>query len=170
MKLTDLLEEIKVGSENYKEQKTTEELLETFDEDLDNYRISNTLSVMIRKMSENLNENNTPTIRSFRKALDKIKMFEDKLEDRGHVSKAYARMKFDSLNEDYNSILENLKSKKVYRSFDRDVLAHSIALLRHQQKVLGREAELREVNLKEADENFEIVINKEYKLISEAIG
>ncbi len=168
MKLFELLEETKIGQEEYKEQKTTEQLLETFDEDIDNFRVSTMLDVLVNKVEENVNEQTSPTIRALRRANNKVKLHEDKLEDNGSVSTAYARMRLDSINEEYNFILEAIHSKKVFRQLDKEALAHSVALLRFKQEELMREAEVENYDIKESIETFEPLIEKEYKIIVEA--
>jgi len=170
MKLFELLEETKIGQDKYKEQKTTEQLLQTFDEDIDNYRVSSMLEVMLNKIEEGVNDVTAPTIRALRRAVNKVKLYETKLEENGMVSTAYARMRLDSINEEYNAILENILSKKVARQLDKEALAHSLALLRYQQKNLMQEAELERYNLKESTETFEPLIEKEFKLVSEAFA
>lgn len=170
MKLFDLLEETKIGQEEYKEQKTTEQLLGTFDEDIDNYRVSAMLGIMLNKIEEDINEVTAPTIRALRRAVNKVKLFESKVEDNGSVTTAYARMRLDSINEEYNTILENVLSKKVARQLNKEALAHSLALLRYQQKNLMREAELERYSIKESTETFEPLIEKELRIVEEAFA
>jgi len=170
MKLFQLLEEIKVGPEEYKEQKTTKQLLETFDEDIDNFRVSSMLEVLLNKIEEGLSEETAPVIRSLRRANNKIKLHEDKLEDNGLVSTAYARMRLDSINEEYNFVLENIHSKKVFRQLDKEALAHSMALLKFKQEELIRESEVENFSINESIETFEPLIEKEYKIITQAFA
>lgn len=170
MKLFELLEETKIGKDEYKEQKTTEQLLETFDEDIDDFKISSMLDVLINKIEEDINEQTAPTIRALRRADNKIKLYEDKLENNGSVSTAYARMRLDSINEEYNTILESIHSKKIFRQLDKDALAHSLALLRFKQEELIRESEVENFVIKESIETFEPLIEKEHKIITEAFA
>lgn len=168
MKLSELLEEVRVGTEQFKETQTTESLLETFDEDIDNYRISKVLGVMINKLEEDVNEDTAPTIRALRRAYNKIDLLENKLEESGMVSKAYARMRLDSLNEEYNSVLESIHSKKVARQLNKEALAHALALIKYQQENLTGLAEVSNYEIKESTSTFQPLIDKEFKIISEA--
>jgi len=171
MKLGQLLEEVKVGKENYNNQKTSKELIESFDEDINSYKISSVLNAMINKLSENINEDNSLTIRTLRKASSKIEMYEDKLKDYGHVSTAYSRMKYDSLIEDYNAVVDQISKNKVQRQLNKEALAHSLALIKYQLESFAPEANLDEaVGFKVLPENFEPFVNKEYKLIVENLG
>lgn len=170
MKLSDLLEEVKVGTEEFKESQTTEKLLETFDEDIDNYRISKVLGLMINKLEEGVNEDTAPTIRALRRAFNKVGLFEQKLEEGRAVSKAYARMRLDSINEEYNTILESIHSKKISRQLNKEALAHALALIKYEQNVLSSHAEIEFYNIKEAVSTFEPLIEKEYKVISETFA
>lgn len=170
MKLSELLEEVKVGTEEFKESQTAENLLETFDEDIDNYRISKVLGAMINKLEEDVNEDTAPTIRALRRAYNKIDLFEKKMEDAGIVSKAYARMRLDSLVEEYNTVLESVHVKKVARQLNKEALAHALGLVRHQQENLAGLAEVENFEVKEATSNFQPLIDKEYLIISEAFA
>ena len=172
MQLAQLLEEIKIGEENYRELKTSKELIESFDEDLDNYKISSLISVLNNKFAENINEDTSPVIKGFRKIENKIKMMEDRTEKQGSISTAYAKMKYDSISEDFQTLVENINRKKVQRQLDKDSLAHAVALVIYEAKKLAKDGDFdfESRDFPNLGENFQPFINKELKLIEESIG
>lgn len=172
MQLAQLLEEIKIGKEAYREMKTSEELIQSFDEDIDNYKISSLISALNNKFAESINEDTAPVIKGFRKIENKIKMMEDRIEKQGSISTAYARMKYDSLSEDYSTLVENIKRKKVQRQLDKDSLAHAIALVIYEANKLSQEGnfDFASKDFPIIGENFDPFITKELKLIEESIG
>ena len=172
MKLSEVLEEVKIGEEAYKEQKTSQELIESFDEDMNNYKISSLISALNNKFIENLNEYTTPVIKTFRKIENKIKMLEERLEKHNYISESYAKMKYDSLSEDFNSLYESLKSKKTQRQFDKERLAHAIGLVIYEAKKLSKSGnfDFNEVDFPSLDESLDPSVKKELKLIEENIG
>lgn len=170
MKLGQLLEEVKVGTENYKNQKTAKEIVESFDEDINTYKISSLLNVMVSKLTEGINEDNASVIRSLRKIQNKIEMYEEKVKDNGFVSPAYARMKYDSLIEDYNYLATQVVKNKIQRQLNKEAFAHSVALIRYQIESIAPEANIDEVSgLKNLPETFEPLVAKEHRLIQESI-
>lgn len=172
MQLAQLLEQIKIGEDNYRELQTSKELIESFDEDLDNYKISNLISALNNHFVENVNEDTSPVVKGFRKIENKIKLMEDRIENSGGISTAYAKMKYDSLAEDYSSLVENINRKKVQRQLDKDKLAHALALVIYEAKKLSREGDFdfAEKDFPGLSENFEPFVKKELKLIEENLG
>ena len=172
MQLNQLLEEVKIGEENYREIQTSQELINSFDEDTDNYKISSLIAALNNKFVESVNEDTSPVIKGFRKVENKIKMMEDRIEKCGGISTAYAKMKYDSLSEDYSQICENIKRKKVQRQLDKDSLAHAVALVLYEAKKLSKEGDFdfEEKDFPSLGENFQPFIKKELKLIEENIG
>lgn len=172
MQLAQLLEEIKIGEENYRDLNTSKELIESFDEDMDNYKISSLISALNNKFAESVNEDTSPVIKSFRKIENKIKMMEDRIEDKGSISTAYAQMKYDSLSEDFSTLVENIKRKKVQRQLDKDSLAHAVALVIYEAKKLSKKGnfDFAQKDFPSLGENFDPFIKKELKLIEESIG
>ena len=172
MQLAQLLEEIKIGEEASRELKTSKELIESFDEDLDNYKISSLISALNNKFAETVNEDTEAVIKGFRKIENKIKMMEDRIEKQGSISTAYARMKYDSLSEDFQTLTENIKRKKVQRQLDKDSLAHAIALVIYEAKKLSKEGDFDfgQKDFPMIGENFDPFVKKELKLIEESIG
>lgn len=165
MKLNKLLEEIKLGTSKFKEQENKEILLESFDEDLENYKISKVYSLLENKIGEEINEETSSIIRTLRKIKNKISM----LEERENISIAYATMKMDSLIEDYNSLIDLVNRKKIQRVIDKNIVAHAIALTEFTINNLSKIAE-KEYSLNELNETFIPLVKKEYKIISENIG
>lgn len=172
MQLAQLLEEIKIGEENYRDLKTSKELIESFDEDLDNYKISALISALNNKFAESVNEDTSPVIKGFRKIENKIKMMEERIENQGSISTAYARMKYDSISEDFQTLVENINRKKVQRQLDKDSLAHAVALVIYEGKKLSKEGDFdfAQKDFPNLGENFQPFIVKELKLIEESIG
>lgn len=171
MKLEQLLEEIKIGEDNYRQIQTSKELIESFDEDINNYKISKLISALNSKFAENLSEDTSPAVRAFRKIENKIKMMEDRIEDKGFVSEAYARMKYDSISEDFAYLSENINKNKIQRQLDTDSLAHAVALVIYEAKKLSQEGnfDFREKDFPVMNESFKVVVNKELKLIEESL-
>lgn len=172
MLLEQILEEVKIGKESYRELKTSKELVESFDEDLDNYKISSLISALNNKFAEDINEDTASVVKGFRKIENKIKMMEDRIEKQGSISTAYARMKYDSLAEDFQTLTENIKRKKVQRLIDKDSLSHAIALVIYEAKNLSKKGDF-DFSTKDfplISENFDPFVSKELKLIEESIG
>jgi len=171
MKLSQLLEEIKIGEDNYRQLKTSKELIESFDEDIDNYKISKLIAALNNKFMEDVNEDTTPVIKGLRKIENKISMMEERIEDGKPISTAYARMKYDSISEDFGYIVENIKRKKVQRQLDREALAHALALVIYEAKELSKEGDFdfSEKDFPSVDENFAPFVKKELSLIEESL-
>lgn len=171
MKLSQLLEEIKIGEENYRQLATSKELIESFDEDIDNYKISKLISALNNKFMEDVNEDTAPVVKGLRKIENKISMMEERIEDGKPISTAYARMKYDSISEDFNYIIENIKRNKVQRQLDREALAHALALVIYEAKTLSQEGDFdfAEKDFPQVDENFQPFVKKELSLIEESL-
>jgi len=170
MKLSELLNQIKIGEDEYKTRENVDAVLETFDEDDDQYKTSKLIDILSAKLTESKNENNVITINRIKKTAIKIGMYEDKFSTGKEISKSYHRMKFDSIKENYNEIIHDLESKKVQRSMDKEILSHAVALIKHKIIQLAEAAEIQNPKLRELPETLRPFVDKEYKLIIENIG
>lgn len=171
MKLGNLLEEVKIGIDEYKSQENAKAILETFDDETDKYKISKLMNILNVKLTEDKNENNVAIIDRLKKASIKIEMLEDKKERAYGISTSYARMKLDSLVEDFNIIMKELESKKKMRSLDNDILGHSLALMIFEMEDLMNQAEVCEsYSMDNVPETLKPFIKKELKIINETIG
>lgn len=170
MKLGELLEQIKLGTEEFKKQEVEKQFLESYDEDTEDYKVSVLLGRLIGALSEDIDEITGPVIRSLRKSTEKIKMYETKIEDNGSVSEAYTRMKLDSLKEEYNHMADLLSKNKVRQAFDKkEALANAVALVKFQMETLADDIQIEVKGLKALNESFATLVNKEYKIIEESI-
>lgn len=172
MKLSELLDEVKLGEETVRKEKTSKELIESFDEDLNNYKISSLISALNNKFIENVNEETSSVIKNLRKIENKIKMTEDRIENHGYISESYAKMKYDNLSEDFKALSDNIRKKKVQRQMDKDSLGHAVALVIYEAKKLSREGsfDFSEKDFPVYDETFYPTIKSELKLIEENLG
>ena len=170
MKLDELLEEIKIGTSDYKTMQHKEEMLETFDEDEDNYKTSKLVNLLAAKLSEEKNDLNENVIKKLKKISHKMENTEEKV-FAGPISKSYARMKLDSMKEDYESIVEDIQSKKTLRSLNHEVLANAMALIMFEATKLHEIAEApSSYTFPEVPDTLKPFFEKEAKLILETIS
>lgn len=165
MKVKELLEEVKIGSENYKKIKTAEEIKETFDEDLETYKVSDLMTVGYQKLAES--EVDERLTKNLKNSIAKIKSIEDRQEKSNYLSESYTRMKFDTLKQSYNDIIALMEQKKVSRDVNKELLANSLALLRYKIEEMAKLNGI-EANLNEANNTFQPFIDKEYKIVKES--
>ena len=170
MTLGALLEEISVGSEDYNEKLSQEDMLNTFDEDDEIYKTSKLVSVLAAKLNEDKTPLTEKTIKKLKKIGTKMESTEEKLVC-GPISKSYARMKLDSMREDYDGIVDDLQNKKALREMDHPVLANALALIMFESTKLKEIAEI------EGDYRFAAIpdtlspfFEKEAKLILETLN
>lgn len=165
-----LLEEIKIGTEVFKERQTKEEILETFDDDDEIYKTSKLISLLSAKLNEEKIPESEKIIKKLKRIGIKMEATEEKLAA-GPISKSYARMKLDSMREDYDSIVSDLQNKKVLRSLDHSVLANALALTMFESTKLKEIAEITsDYRFAECPETLKPFFEKEAKLILETIG
>lgn len=169
MNLNTLLEEIKIGKEKVKQQNTIQEVYESYDNDIKIYKFSNLVTKSINSLMEDLDTFDAdivPVLRSLKKAQEKIKLFEEKFEQDGSVSEAYKRMRLDSLLEEYNYVCEKLENKKTLRKFDKEKLAHSLAIVNLKINEMAGD---KKPKVKTLNEDFNVIFKKEYKSLQEAM-
>lgn len=166
MKIAELLEEVKLGKENYNKLKTSEQIKESFDEDSENYKISDLIGVHRKTLlDENADEN---ILKHLKNAMLKVKSVEDRQEKTNYLSESYSRMKFDSLKTVYNDIISLMENKKVQRNTNKEVLANALGLIRYKIDEMSKLCNVEEQELKKSNEVFQPYIDKEYKLVLES--
>lgn len=153
MKINDLLEEVKIGSDDYKKLKRIEQLQKTPEED----KVSYLLKHSIQKLNENKN-----IMTYLNQAYTQIKRYEEKKRNVRDLRESFARMKFDSLKETYSSLIEAVNSVKEYKN--EELLSNSIALVSYVIEELsnktGKDVKVPELFMKEQVDN-ELSIIKE---------
>lgn len=155
MKLNELLDEIKIGKENYEAEKLAEDVNKNFDSLME----QNNYSKIIKKLNnEILEESNGhekifPLFNSVKKLSIKLQSIEEKEE----FSDIYKRMKTDSLIENVNEILSILESNVVKKLASKNKVSSIISLA---------ESVLSELN---EDKNFKAKLKDYPEYISEDI-
>ena len=155
MKLGDLLEESKIGRDNYKKLKTIEHIHNTPEENRISFLLKHSLSSL--KESEEIME-------GLKIAYSQIKGYEEKKRRVVNLQEAFIRMKYDALKATYLNLIESVNKKEEYNN--EELLSNSIALVHYAFNELSesfnKKDTLPEINLQEQ-------INEEYKLIKENI-
>jgi hypothetical protein len=167
MKLGELLEEVKIGTENYKEIKTIEQIQNSFNEDNEDYKISELLNIHLQKMLQE--ENDEKITKNIKNSILKISNIEERQETSNFISESYARMKYDSLKKVYNDIISLMENKKISKNVEKEVLANALGLIKFKIEEMA-EISKTEVSLNESNETFQPFINKEYKIIHQAMN
>lgn len=129
MQLSQILEEVKIGTETFKKLNKSKKLTESFDKEINTYRVSKLIQEINEGFIEVIPEENISIPRKLKSIQEKIESVEKRIEDNGHISQAYAKMKYDSLSEDYKELNENVKKNKVYRIVDKEKLSQAMALI-----------------------------------------
>lgn len=120
MKLTELLEEAKIGRDSYKRLRTTE-FLQSLSEE-------NKLSSILVNAMENLNEN-TAITESLMGALDAIKTYEDRKNRSVRLQESFLRKQYDAIKYHYVELLENVNKAKDIK--DEENVSKAIALINY---------------------------------------
>lgn len=166
MKLGNLLEEVKIGTEKYKELKTIEQIRENFNEDEEAYKISDLLNLHLQNLvSENADEK---LIKKIKTAMLKVDSIEQRQEKTNYLSESYSRMKFDSLKTAYNDVIALMENKKISKHVDKEVIANSLGLIKYKINEMGKLCGV-QPSLNEGNETFQPFIDKEYKTIRQAM-
>ena len=166
MILGKLLEEIKIGTEEFNERSTVDDLSGSFSEDDNIYKTYKLINKSLVEMMEEKNEVNESTLKLLKKVSHKIEAVESKEE----LSSNYSRMKLDSVFEDYNRIVESVESRKVLRSLDKDNLSKILALVNYNIIKLKESANVNVYKeLNEMPETLKPFFNKQVKLIVETL-
>jgi len=166
MKLGGLLEEVKIGTEKYKELKTVAQIREKFDETEEAYKISDLLGIHLQNL---VNENtDDKLIKTLKNAMLKIDSIEKRQEKANYLSESYSRMKFDGLKTAYNDVIALMENKKISKNSNKEIIANGLGLIKYKINEMGRLCGS-EVSLNEGTETFQPFIDKEYKIIRQAM-
>ena len=144
MKLSGLLDEIRYGKIVVEETTNKENILKRINEDTGELVVSQRLSDMVELIAEG-NED-TVIVQRLKKMIGKYSDIEDKYFDGKEFSKAYSKMKFDSLREDYKIIVESLNDRKLYKRFDNKNLAKALAAAKVGVKYFGEDLDFGDTN------------------------
>lgn len=134
MKVSQLLNEIRYGKDVV--EKTTEK-----DIILNNLNEEGQLVVsqLLKDRCSALSEGSLEVVETLEKISSKLSDVEGRVFDGKQITKAYARMKYDSIKSDCKKLNESLKDKKTYKSFDSKELAKAIAVIPYGVKKLFNE-------------------------------
>jgi len=143
MQLSQLLNSIRYGDQVVEEMTDKEFIISNLDEDTSQLITSKQLDGFIKLLSEGIED--SPVIGRFNKIKDKFIDIEEKIADGKRFSPAYSRMKFDSINEDYNKIVDLLGDRRIYKQFNNKVLSKTMATIQYGIKDLN-DRPLKETN------------------------
>ena len=163
MKISDLLEEVKLGPEEYKNKQNIEAIVESFNEEIDDYKISDIVKESNDKLLDEKNLLNESVLRNLFTCQNKLAVLEEKAEN---ITPVYAKMKFNSIKKNLVAIEEALQHKKILKTLNEDLLVYSLALVKTKMDWLAEEADIEEYN-------FEIAIadniNEEAEVIKKIV-
>lgn len=145
MKLNELLEEVKIGSENYKRIKRLEEDDRKKNESLKRIKETpeeNKISYLLKSSLENLQENEE-IMKYISQAYTQIKSYEEKKREVSELRESYSRMKFDSIKETFISLIEAVN---MYEIKNKNLLSNTLALVQYTFEELAEKTQ-REINL-----------------------
>jgi len=154
MKINDLLEEVKLGKETYKNIKHFQEIKNA----PENNKISFILKASIDKLNENENIMN-----NLKNAYHQIKIFEEKATRVSTIQESYARMKTDDIKKFYNNIILETKNAN-----NKKLLINSLAIINYAVEVISENCKKFKPSLDVLEEINED-INKELIFIKENI-
>ena len=160
MKLGSLLDEIKYGKAVVEETTNKENIVKRIDEDSGELVVSQRLSDMVDLIAEG-NED-TVVVQRLKKIINKYSDIEEKYFEGKDFSKAYSKMKFDSLNEDFKYIVESLNDRKLYKKFDNKNLAKALATVKLGTKYFNEDYEFGNTN----NSLLNTYINEEVEFVS----
>jgi len=165
MLLKNILESVRVGSDEYNTMNTVLELEENFSEDTNNYKTYNVIKNSVSNLYVKKNDINENLLSSIMKISGKIKDIEKK----DDMSKSYARMKYDSLAESYNKTITILENRSILRSVDKDEIAKVLAIVNYNLLKLQEISNAPSKVLNEVSETLKPYFNKQVKVIIETI-
>lgn len=135
MKLNQLLDSIRYGEQVVEEMTDKEHIISCLDEDTNHLLVSQRLNDFIAVLSEGVEDN--PVINRLEKIKDKFVEIEQRILDGKSFSSAYSRMKFDSINEDYNKIVDSISDRRVYKQFDTKKLSKALSTIKYGVRALS---------------------------------
>ena len=170
MKIKDLLTKVEIGTEQFSKDKKIKKIQESFDKELEDYKISSLLKEKINILLESESDRIIPIIRNLRSINKRISLYEQKQENEG-ISKSFGMLKTDSLIKEYNSIMESLSDEKVMKKVNAEHLSEALALVNFKIDQISEGSDYNiENRLLELpiglDENF----NEHYSLLDETIN
>ncbi len=129
MQLNELLNSIRYGDQVVEEMTDKEHIINCLDEDTNKLVVSNRLSDFIEILSEGIED--SPVINRLNKIKDKFADIEEKILDGKDFSEVYSRMKFDSINEDYSKLVDNLSVRRTFKQFNTKTLAKAMSTIKY---------------------------------------
>lgn len=163
--LEELLEEIKYGKDFVDAKKTINEIENYINED---YNI-----LLVGERSLSLLENLEPTkaySKKLLKATRNYKEFENRLLENKSVSSVYSKMKIDSIIKDVNDAIDLIQSSpKELRESNKEDVAKVISTLKYGISILEENTTMNINEVKEANRVLQIFIDKEDKILNEAL-
>jgi len=147
MKVYDILEEAKLGKEEFKNKKHREQIVESYDDGDEKYKFSKVISQTTTKLMESKNGINESVFQNILRCKEKIELLEEKDE----ITKPYAGLKFSSLKDNLKSIEESLTNKKIMMSLNESLLIYDLALIKMKADELAESAEAAQFKFKNDD-------------------
>ena len=129
MVLNKLLDSIRYGYQVVEEMTDKEHIINSLDEDTSELLISRHLDGYIRLLAEDAED--SPVIDRFIRIRDKFIDIEEKIADGKNFSPAYSRMKFDSINEDYNKIIDIISDRRNFKLFETKTLSKALSTVKY---------------------------------------
>lgn len=142
MILSQLLDEIRYGKQVVEETSDKQKIVKCLHEDTQELVISQRLSDAVSLLREE-NED-TEVIKRFDKIKNKFTDFEERYFDGQDISKAYSKMKLNSIAEDFNVIVKQLDDRKTYKRFDNKNLSKALATVQYGLKFFGSDASVQQ--------------------------
>jgi hypothetical protein len=164
MKIIDLLNEVKNGKAETHVRNRTTSIIENYDKDFEMYRLSNLLEEASAKIG------NADVCSKVRKAIDKIKLFEEKLESGKELSVPYLKLKMDNLIEDYNSLSKSLEDRRLTKEINKEAVGQAMAIIEYKINDIKEMGGFEVVSLREDSDVMKPFITKEYKILEETLN
>jgi hypothetical protein len=137
MNINDLFNSIKYGEDRYANMKSSSSNTKHIDEEYNFYKASSRIDELLPILGES-----SQIISNINKIKNKFKEYEDKVLSGTFTSSIYARMKMDSIVENYNDFAELLtENKKLIKEVDVDVLGRIMGSVKTGIKILSEKAE-----------------------------
>jgi len=155
MKLNELLEETKIGKDNYKKIKSIEHIHNTPEE--------NKISFLLQHSLNSLKESKEIT-GSLQLAYSQIKGYEERKRRVTKLHESFLRMKYDALKNTYLELIENINKKEELQN--EELLSNAVALVHYAFNEISEQCD-KKVTLPEIQ--IQEKVNEEYKLIKENI-
>lgn len=163
--LENLFNEIKFGKDRYANMKASSSNSKHIDEDYNFYKVSARVEELLPILGEN-----TQVVNYINKMKNKFVDFETKTLSGSFTSSVYARMKMESIVENYNDFATLLtEDKKILKTVDADVLGRIMGSIYSGIKNLSERAE-KEFVVQKFPVSVEKSLNEERKVIEELLS